>query len=189
MDVILSWDLFIVFFFAVVAAYSFIIGKHQTLKILIAVYIAILATQGLGNIFIRFSGETEPVYRILKVMGVTLNVTTLSISKLIFFVLTIIAVALKGGFQVEYGKSHSSVVALIATALFGISTAGLIIVALITFIAGAPIMDPALGAKEILLSLMQTSSMVQTMVLNQDLWFSLPALLLVGFGLVKEEGK
>lgn len=31
--------------------------------------------------------------------------------------------------------------------------------------------------------------LVQVMVLNQDLWFSLPALLLVGFGLVKGESK
>ena len=189
MDLTLSWDLFIAFFFAVVAAYSFIIGKHQTLKILIAVYIAILATQGIGNIFDKFSGESEPVFRILKVMGVTLNVSTLSLSKLVFFMIVIIAVALKGGFSVEYGKSHSSLVALSATALFGVSTAGLIIVALLTFVAGSPLLDPALGSKEILIPIMNSSRLVQAMVLNQDLWFSLPALILVGFGLVKETGE
>lgn len=189
MDLTLSWDLFIAFFFAVVAAYSFIIGKHQTLKILIAVYIAILATQGIGNIFERFSGESEPVFRIMQVMGVTLNVSTLSLGKLIFFMIVIIAVALKGGFSVEYGKSHSSLVALAATAMFGLSTAGLIIVSLLTFIAGAPLLDPTLGSQEILVPIMGSSTLVQAMVLNQDLWFSLPALLLVGFGLVKEEGE
>ncbi|MBT3834765.1 hypothetical protein HOF56_00795 [Candidatus Peribacteria bacterium] len=188
MDLTLSWDLFILFFFAVVAAYSFIIGKHQTLKILIAIYIAILATQGIGNIFERISGESEPVYRILKVMGVNLNLTTMSISKLVFFMIVIISIALKGGFSVEYGKSHSSIVALAATALFGLSTAGLIVVSLLTFVAGAPLLDPSLGSTEILVPLMKTSRMVQAMVLNQDLWFALPALLLVGFGLVREEG-
>ena len=188
MDLTLSWDLFILFFFAVVAAYSFIIGKHQTLKILIAIYIAILATQGIGNIFERISGESETVYRILKVMGVNLNLTTMSISKLVFFMIVIISIALKGGFSVEYGKSHSSIVALAATALFGLSTAGLIVVSLLTFVAGAPLLDPSLGSTEILVPLMKTSRMVQAMVLNQDLWFALPALLLVGFGLVREEG-
>jgi len=102
--------------------------------------------------------------------------------------IVIIAVALKGGFSVEYGKSHSSVVALIATALFGLSTAGLIVVSLLTFVAGAPLLDPSLGSKEVLVPLMQTSHLVQAMVLNQDLWFALPALLLVGFGLIKEDG-
>jgi len=187
MDLTLSWDLFIAFFFAVVTAYSFIIGKHQTLTILIAVYIAILATQGLGNIFMRFSGETEPVYRIFKVLGVTLNMSTISLSRLVLFMAIIIAVALKGGFSVQYGKSHSSLIALIATGLFGFATGGLIVIALLTFVAGSPLLDPSLGAKEILTPLMGQSYLVQAMVLNQDLWFSLPALLLVGFGLLREE--
>jgi hypothetical protein len=186
MDLTLSWDLFIVFFFSVVTAYSFIIGKHETLKILVAVYIAILAAQGVGNIFVRFSGESEPVYRIFKVLGVTLNVSTLSLSRLILFMIAIIAIALKGGFSVQYGKSHSSLISLIATGLFGFTTAGLIVMAILTFIAGAPLLDPALGAKEVLAPVIQHSLFVQTMVLNQDLWFALPALLLVGFGLLRE---
>ena len=187
MDLTLSWDLFISFFFAVVTAYSFIIGKHQTLTILIAVYIAILATQGLGNIFVKFSGESEPVFRIFKVLGVDLNISTISIAKLVLFMATIIAVALKGGFSVEYGRSHSSLIALIATGLFGFATSGLIVIALLTFVAGSPLLDPTLGAKETLVPLMGQSYLVQVMVLNQDLWFSLPALLLIGFGLLREE--
>ena len=55
MDLTLSWDLFIVFFFSVVTAYSFIIGKHQTLTTLVAAFIAILATQGLGHVLVRRS--------------------------------------------------------------------------------------------------------------------------------------
>ena len=187
MDLTLTWDLFISFFFAVVTAYSFIIGKHQTLKILVAVYIAILATQGLGNIFMRLTGEAEPVYRIFRVLGVSLNVSTMSVAKLVAFMIVIVAVALKGGFNVEYGKSHSSLIALLGTGLFGFATAGLIIISLLTFVAGAPLLDKTLGAQEILKPLMDSSRLVQVMVLNQDLWFSLPALL-VGFGLVKEEG-
>src|SRR3989338_3848589 len=99
MDLTLSWDLFIAFFFSVVTAYIFIIGKHQTLTILIAVYIAILATQGLGNIFMRFSGEAEPVYRIFKVLGVPLSVGTIPLSRLVLFMAIIIAGAPKGGFS------------------------------------------------------------------------------------------
>src|SRR3989344_9420100 len=107
MDLTLSWDLFIVFFFSVITAYSFIIGKHQTLKILVAVYIAILATQGIGNVLMRFSAESEPVYRILSVMGVNINISTLSVAKLVIFMVSIVSVALKGGFSVEYGRSHA----------------------------------------------------------------------------------
>jgi hypothetical protein len=186
MDLTLSWDLFIVFFFSVVTAYSFIMGKHQTLTILIAIYIAILATQGMGNVLIRFSGESEPVFKIFQVMGVTLNVSTISVTKLILFMVAVICIALKGGFHVEHGTSHSSTVALIATGLFGFATAGLIVMALLTFIAGAPILDPTLGKREILAPLMQSSYFVQMMVVNQDVWLSLPAVLLVAFGFVKD---
>ena len=189
MDLTLSWDLFIVFFFSFITAYSFIIGKHQTLKILVAVYIAILATQGIGNILTRFSMQSEPMYRILSVMGVSINISTLGVTKLVIFMVAIIGVALKGGFSVEYGRSHASVVALGATGLFGFATAGLIMTTLLTFVAGAPILDPTLGSKEALIPIMQSSSLVQIMVLNQDLWFALPALLLIGFGMVKEESQ
>ncbi|MEK7137398.1 MAG: hypothetical protein AAB853_03885 [Patescibacteria group bacterium] len=187
MDLTLSWDLFIIFFIAVVTAYSFIIGKHETLKILVAVYIAVLATQGIGNVLARFSSETEPMYRILKVMGVTMNVSSLSLAKLLIFLVAIIWIALKGGFAVHYGKTHGSLITIVATGLFGLSTATLIVTALLTFIAGAPLLDPALGSREILLPIMQQSAFVQGIILNQDLWFSLPALLLIGFGLVKEK--
>lgn len=186
MDLTLSWDLFISFFFAVVTAYSFIIGKHQTLTILIAVYIAILATQGLGNIFVTFSGESEPVFLIFKVLGVDLTISTISIAKLILFMAAIIAIALKGGFSIEEGRSRT-LPALIATGLFGFATAGLIVIALLTFVAGAPLLDPTLGSKEILTPLMGQSYLVQMMILHQDWWFSLPALLLIGFGLLLEE--
>lgn len=183
MELTLSWDLFIVFFFSVVTAYSFIIGKHQTLTILVAVYIAILATQGLGNIFVRFSGESDPVYKIFQVMGVTLNLNTLSITKLLIFMLAIIGVAIKGGLSVECSKHHSSFVELVATCCFGLSTAALIILAMLTFVAGAPLADPTLGSQAILVPLMESSMLVQAMVMNQNLWFALPALLLIGFGL------
>ena len=50
MEINLSWDLFVIVFFAVIIAYSFIIGRNQTLKVIIASYIAILASDGIGNL-------------------------------------------------------------------------------------------------------------------------------------------
>lgn len=186
MDLTLSWDLFIIFFFAVVIAYSFIIGKHQTLTILVATYIAVLATQGIGNLLQRLIGETQPVVQIFSILGVTINVSSLSLTKLILFMIAIICIALQGGVNVEYGNSHSSTINMIATGLFGFGTAGLIIMALLTFVAGMPILDPTLGQQPMILPLMQGSSLVKFMILNQDMWFALPALFLIGFGLVKE---
>jgi hypothetical protein len=56
----LSWDLFIIVFFGVIIAYSFIIGRNQTLKIIIATYMAILTADGLGNLFQTYLLPTAP---------------------------------------------------------------------------------------------------------------------------------
>ena len=52
----LSWDLFIVVFFAIIVSYSFIIVQHQSMKVIIASYIGIIATQGIGNVLARLMG-------------------------------------------------------------------------------------------------------------------------------------
>ena len=49
MNVTLTWDLFIIVFFAVIITYSFIIGRREAIKIIIATYIAIVAVQGSGT--------------------------------------------------------------------------------------------------------------------------------------------
>ena len=50
MDLTLTWDLLLILFFAIVIAYSFIVGKEESGKIIVASYVAAVAVQGLGNI-------------------------------------------------------------------------------------------------------------------------------------------
>jgi lipoprotein signal peptidase len=51
MNLLLSWNLFIIAIFIVIIAYSYIIGINKTVKTIIASYLAILAADGIGNIF------------------------------------------------------------------------------------------------------------------------------------------
>ena len=88
MNITLSWDLFVIVFFAMVVAYSFIIGKHESVKIIIATYIATVAVQGMGNILERLTGQSQQV---LTILGLTVDSTLLAIVKLVIFVATIIS--------------------------------------------------------------------------------------------------
>ena len=63
MEINLSWDLFVIVFFTVIIAYTFIIGRNQAVKIIISTYIAILAADGVGNIVERYFLGQEPAIK------------------------------------------------------------------------------------------------------------------------------
>ena len=184
MNLTLSWDLFIIVFFAMVIAYSFIIGKHESVKIIIATYIATVAVQGLGNIITRVTGESQPI---LYVLGLSVDSTILATMKLIIFVAVIIFIAVRGGIEIRYGKESGSILNMIITGAVGFATAGLILSTLLTFVAGSALLDVNLAQAETVSPIIQQSKLMQLMILNQDLWFALPALLLLGVGFLSSE--
>lgn len=183
MNLTLSWDLFIIVFFSTVMAYGFIIGKTQSVKVIIASYISILATQGIGNVLARLLGKTESI---LATMGVLESQTTiLSVTKITLFIVFVIVLTIRSGVNITYEDDQNSLVGLLFTALFGLSTAGLIVSTILTYAMGDGILDPLLTDSLAITGLIRESMLMQIMILNQDLWFTLPALLLVGTGFVK----
>ena len=66
MNLNLSWDLFILVFFAVVVAYSFIIGKNQTLKVILGTYLAVLCADGMGNLFGKYFSVSVAFLKFMK---------------------------------------------------------------------------------------------------------------------------
>lgn len=175
MSLTLSWDLLIIVFFAIVIAYSFIIGKHEAMKIIISSYIAILTVQGLGNIFARLSGESEPL---VSALGIAHTSSYLSTVKIGIFVASVIFLAIRGGFSIAYERDVGGGVGALLTALFGFATAGLMLSTILTYVTGADILSHDLPSVSILSPLLQGSTLAHALVLNQDLWFSFPALLL-----------
>ncbi len=182
MNVTLSWDLFIIVFFGLVIAYSFIIGKHESIKVIIATYISIVAVEGIGNLLQRVTGQSESI---LNVLGFSVDLTVLMSAKLVFFVAIIIFLAIRGGLNIEYGKEMNTIINIIITGLFGFATAGLLMSALITLIGEpAQLAAQSVDQSSALSSIAQQSKLIQAIVLNQDLWLSLPALLLIGVGII-----
>ncbi len=181
MNVQLTWDLFIIVFFAIVITYSFIIGRKESVKIIVATYIAIVAIQGIGNVLGRVFGKSAPLFGML---GVSVDPALLSITKLVLFIAIIIAIAIRAGIKVEYEHEPGFPLHAALSALFGFTTAGLLVSTLLTYVAGVPLLDTNLPNVASLSPIIQGSPLMQLLTLNQDLWFSLPALLLVAAGLI-----
>lgn len=186
MEITLSWDLMVIVFFAVVIAYSFIVGKDESIKIVIASYISILAVQGIGNILQMFFQNAGSMTGIL---GAEVSNNAISVVKLLIFVAMIIFLAIRGGFEMENSGSLGGILEPVITAAFGIATAGLLLTALLTFIAARPLLDLTLINAPLLAPLLQQSTLVQWMVLYQHVWFSLPAILLVVIGFLSNRGE
>jgi hypothetical protein len=102
----LSWDLFIVVFFAIVMSYSFIIGKHQSMKVIIASYIAIIATQGIGNVLTRLMGGSEAM---LQSMGIPMDDTLIALAKIFLFALCVIMFVIRSGIDVSYEHDSGTI--------------------------------------------------------------------------------
>ncbi|PIR49957.1 hypothetical protein COU79_02005, partial [Candidatus Peregrinibacteria bacterium CG10_big_fil_rev_8_21_14_0_10_54_7] len=184
MQLTLSWDLFVIVFFAVVITYSFIIGKHESVKIIISTYIAIVAAQGMGNLIERLSTESQPLF---SMVGLTLDIQLLATTKLILFILTIIFLAVRGGFEIDYQKDGNTIVDIAMTALFGFVTAGLMLSTLMTFVADAPLLDKNIAQSPFIATIIAHSRLMELMVLYQDLWFALPAIILLVIGFMSSQ--
>lgn len=184
MAITLSWDLFVIVFFAVIITYSFIIGKHESIKIIISTYIAIVAAQGLGNLLERLSGQSQPFFQLV---GLTLDLSLVSTTKLLLFILTIVFLAVRGGFEIEFNKEAGMMTDLVLTGVFGFVTAGLMLSTLMTFVADVPLLDANIAKQEGIAKIVTESELMAAMVINQDFWFALPALLLIGVGFLNTE--
>lgn len=186
MSLTLSWDLFVIVFFAVVITYSLIIGKHESVKIIISTYIAIVAAQGMGNVMERASGGGGPLFDML---GISIDISLFSTTKLVLFILTIVFLAVRGGFEIDYNKEAGTIIDTILTAMFGFVTAGLMLSTLITFVADVPLLDDSMALNETIIKLMEGNQLMTAMIVNQDLWFALPAIILVAIGFMNNEAE
>ena len=184
MSLTLSWDLFVVVFFGIIIAYSFIIGKHQSVKVIIATYISLVAGQGIGNLLHKATIGSQPY---LSSFGLTVNITILGGTKLFIFIAAIVFLTSRGGFEIQYKSETGFLGSMLLTALLGFATAGLLLSTLLTFAANAPLLDARLAEAASLSPIVNYSKLMRVMIVHQDLWFSFPALLLIGVGLVGQK--
>ena len=180
----MSWDLFVIVFFAVIIAYSFIIGRNQTLKVIIATYIAILTADGIGNIVSHYliNKNPEDVVEIVNQEG------SLVVIKIFIFVLTIVLVATRGRFTMTMSRHNAAIMNVILNLTYGVLSAGLITSTILIYTSGASLVSETPNIlNQAVLVMYEQSRMVQTMIDNYNVWFSLPAITFVISSFLGEE--
>ncbi len=179
MNLTLSWDLLVIIFFATIVAYSFIVGRDSSVKIIVAAYIAIVAVQGTGNMLMQLSDSSESTWNII---GLSMGEQWIALTKIVLFVAVVLFLALRGGFDIHYAKDIPGLWDTLLTGVFGFATAGLILSTLLTYIAGKPILALDLGGAAPLSPLLAQSILIDAMVRYQSMWFAFPAILLLAMG-------
>lgn len=168
----LSWDLFILVFFGVVIAYSFIIGRNQTLKVIISTYMAILTADGIGNLIQTYLLPAAPT------LQGEAGDQAMVLIKIFTFVFSIVILAIKGGFVVDVPPEQSVVTRVLGNLSFGFLNAGLMVSTLLVYLTGGSFVTGSIRAG-FETNLYRESQFIQAIVDNYNVWFALPVLALV----------
>lgn len=179
MNLQLSWDLFILAFFGVVIAYSFIIGRNQTLKVISATYIAILCGDALGNLFSTYLADSEAFLKLLRLFSIGNGDQATAFFKVIILIVFVVVVAVRGMYQFDADDNQPISLKIGLNLLLGILSAGLMMSAIMIFIAGESLITDVATNTSTLSALYGESRFVRVMVDYSNLWFFMP-----GMGLV-----
>ncbi len=117
-------------------------------------------------------------------MGIPMDITVISIAKVILFIFLVIALAVQSGIAVSYERDGTTLMNLVYTMLFGLSTGALMVSTVLSYAFGKGILDPTITSSSIT-QIAGSGIVMQVMILNQDIWFTLPAILLVVVGFLK----
>lgn len=178
MNVELSWDLFVLVFFVVIVAYSFIIGTNNTLKVIVGTYVAALAADALGNLLGKALNDSPALDPVLAFAQVGTESEAVVFVKVIAFVLMVILFAVRGAFEVDAIEDRSFPVRTIINALYAGMSAGLIISVILVFVSGVSFVgggNPETPGTA-LWDLYNQSQLIRSILSNAYLWFSVPAL-------------
>jgi hypothetical protein len=178
MNITLSWDLFVVVFLVVIIAYSLIIGRDNTLKVILGTYVSMIAADASGALFAQYLSGSALFMKILKLATVGNEQEAIVFVKVIIFVSLVILFAVKGAFEVDTIDDRSAAVRTALSIIYAVMSAGLIISAILVFVSGVALIGG--GSSETtttaLWDVYNQSKLIRSIVDHSTLWFSIPAL-------------
>lgn len=180
MNLTLSWDLFVIVFAALIVTYTFIIGRSESTKIIIASYIAIIAVQGISSAVERLNVQLGSL---VSMLGLPMESWIFVVVKLVMFVGIVVFLTIRSGIEVRYSREPNQIIGVVLTLVFGASTAALLLTTILTYITGVPLLEMNLATVQALGPVVQQSQLMQLLISNQDVCFTLPAVVLAVVGL------
>jgi hypothetical protein len=179
MNLNLSWDLFILVFFAVVVAYSFIIGRNSTLKVITASYVAILCADGLGNLFAKYLAGSEAFLKLLKLFSIGNSDQATAFFKVLVLIVLVVIIAVRGMFSYDAQDDRPISLRLAILMMLGVLSAGLMMSTMLIFVSGQSLVASVFMPSNILSEVYTQSRLVRIMIDYSNMWFFLPGLAIV----------
>ena len=174
----MSWDLFIIVVFTVIIAYSFIIGKETTLKVIIGTYIAILTADALGNLFQDFFLASQSFTQFLRLLAINTPEKAIMLFKIVIFLLAVVVLSMKGQFTVLRGR-QGGIIGFFTSLIFAVLNGGLVVATLLVYASGGTLVGGPFEVSSTIQPIYVSSRLVKLMIDNSALWFSLPAIAFV----------
>jgi len=175
MSVYLTWDLFILAFFGIVVAYSFIIGRNQALKIMTATYVAILSADAFGNIFAKYFVSSEAFLRFLRLFSIGSSEQAIAFCKIIILVTVVVLVAVRGAFDYSINDENPLGIRMTMSFTMGILSAGLMMSAMLIFVGGGSLITNLAIANNPINEIYSQSHLIRVMIDYANMWFLLPS--------------
>ncbi len=188
MNINLSWDLFILVFFAIIIAYSFIIGRNQTLKVITGTYIAIFCSDGLGNLFLHYFASSPTFIKVLKFFSVASAAQATAFLKVLTLIVIVVVISIRGAFDFNSDEhSHHFSVRMSVTLILGLLSAGLMMSAMLIFVSGGSLVDSIVVANNPLSQIYSQSRLVRIMLDYSNIWFLMPGIGLMALSYLKKK--
>lgn len=179
MNLNLSWDLFIFVFFGVIVAYSFIIGRNQTLKVITGTYVAILCSDALGNLFAKYFVSSDQFLKVLSLFSIGDAAQAVAFFKVLMLITLVVLIAVRGTFDYATEDNNPMPMRMTLSFVLGLMSAGLMMSAMLIFISGGSLIIDAALANNPLTEIYGTSKFVRIMVDYANFWFFIPGIALV----------
>ena len=174
MDLKLSWDLFIVVFFVIIVAYSLIIGRDNTIKVILGTYVALVCADAIGGLIGQYFGGTVILAQMAHEARFTGVDEAIVFTKVLIFILMVILFAVKGAFDVGTAR-NSSVVGLVLHLFYSICSAGLILSSVLVLVSGVSILSGGGAVNEALSQISNNSILVSAILHYHNLLFAIPS--------------
>lgn len=166
----LSWDLLALVVGGVVFAYNFILGQNSTLKLIISIYISVLASDGVAEIIKMLVFDTSAG---LQSMSIEKEQTIFIIIRMVLFIIGLVWLVSKGGFKISVGRYSHWTGRSIIHVVFSMLSMLLFLSTIVILVSGYSLFTGVEYAREI--ALYQESKFIRILIEYYQIWFSLPA--------------
>jgi hypothetical protein len=180
-----GWDILIIALTVLIISYGSFVGSSKIIKIIVATYVAILASDGIGGLVSRFFINEN---LLMNYANLPDNQNKLIFIKLFIFIFTIVLISQRGNFEIKIKKSESLIMSSILNLTYGLLSVGLIISTILIYASGASITQATgVTMNESVLAIYRESQFVRLMINNYNAWFSLPAIAFIFSSLFRDK--